>query len=132
MADGAVLNYEDASSYILALSADTAGTEDVRVTINVVDDPNEQISITIELDSTHVPLAAEITATVTNSPVPTSELYYLAHAESPGDINEYNILLSSPLWEFERNFAGVRKYWIVVEYRDGNVLRSAQSKRGNY
>ena len=126
VADGAVLNYEDASSYILTLSADTAGTEDVRVTINVVDDPNEQISVSIELDRQL--LAAEITATVTNSPVPTSQLQYKAHAESPGDTNEYNFLLGSPSWIFqESNFVGQRKYWIVVEYRDGGAVRTAQS-----
>lgn len=125
VADGAVLNYEDASSYILTLSADTAGTEDVTVTINVVDDPNEQISIAIELNYQRI--AAEITATVTNSPVPTSELVYMAHAESPGDLNQYNILLSSPTWDFQEDFRGTRKYWIVVEYRDGIVLRTAQS-----
>ena len=79
VAAGAVLNYEDASSYILTLNADTAGnTQDVRVTINVVDDPDEQLAITLTADPSGttqtVGTQVVFTGTVTGSPVPTSEL----------------------------------------------------------
>ena len=81
VAADAVLNYEDASSYILTLNAsDGVNAQDVRVTINVVDDPDEQLAITLTADPSGSPQIfgtdVEFTGIVRNSPVATGELLY--------------------------------------------------------
>ena len=81
VAAGAVLNYEDAVSYDLTLHADTDGSaRGLGVTINVEDDPNERLSITLAAfpsgDVQTVGSQVVFTGTVRGSPVATSELLY--------------------------------------------------------
>ena len=80
VAAGAIINYEDAPSYILTLSADTAGTEDIRVAITVTDVPNERLAIALTAnpsDATQtVDSTVVFTGRVTASPVATSQLQY--------------------------------------------------------
>ena len=88
VADEAVLNYEDASSYTLILGVsdrkdDNGNANDVidgkiAVRINITDVSNEQMIVTLSADRTTQTLGQPVilTAKVSNSPVATSQLQY--------------------------------------------------------
>ena len=84
VADDAVLNYEDAQSYVLILEVsddkDDEGNHDdwaiddtIAVQINIVDDPDEQLTVTLSADRTTQTVGQPVilTAKVSNSPVAT-------------------------------------------------------------
>ena len=134
MANGVVINYEDAPSYLLTLHADTNDTtvtEDVRVAIKVLDDPNERLAVTMTTNSPtltpRISSSVVFTGTVTGAPVPTSELSYEGHAESPGGEREVNTALSSPSWTVTESSAGTRKYWMYVSYLDEHGIATSQN-----
>ena len=88
VADDAVLNYEDAHSYTLVLGVsdgkDDAGNDDdaidgkIAVRVNITDVTNERMVVTLSADRTTQTLGQHVllTATVSNSPVATSQLTY--------------------------------------------------------
>ncbi|MXX92333.1 MAG: hypothetical protein F4Y63_02620 [Chloroflexi bacterium] len=88
VADEAVLNYEDASSYTLILGVsdrkdDNGNANDVidgkiAVRINITDVANEQMIVTLSADRATQTLGQPVimTAKVSNSPVATSQLIY--------------------------------------------------------
>lgn len=86
VADGTILNYEDHRIYYLTLHAnDGTNDETVQVKINVQDDPEEQLTISLEADASTQTVGSYVTltATVTNSPVATDSLKYFV-----GETNE--------------------------------------------
>ena len=96
VASGAVLNYEDFSSYDLNLTvsdgkgrlgnADASVDDSIPVRIVVQDDPNEQLTITLEADLTTQTIGQDVrlTARVHNSPVASDRLSYLHHEQNVG------------------------------------------------
>lgn len=120
VAAGAVINYEDAPSYILNLHADTAGTEDVRVAITVTDDPNEQLAITLTASPSGatqtVGSTVVFTGTVTGSPVPTSELLYYWGEYDQGGGNALGMNIHSTSHSVTGDRAATRQYHMGVRY----------------
>ena len=96
VANGVVLNYEDASSYDLKLTVsdgkdrfsnvDAWVDDAIPVLIEVVDDPNEQLAITLEADRTTQTLGqgVRLTARIHNSPVASDRLSYRYHEQNVG------------------------------------------------
>ena len=134
VADGAVLNHEDTSSYVLNLSVsdnkdhesnpDASVDSVIWVTINVVDDPDEQLSITLTADppATRQTVGNQVvlTGTVTGSPVATSRLKYGWGVEDQGGGNAGSGTLDSPSWTVtdDRDRAVTREYRMRV-WADG-------------
>lgn len=130
VAAGAIINYEDAPSYVLTLHADTAGTEDVRVAITVTDDPNEQLAITLTAspsDATQtVGSTVVFTGVATGSPVATSELHYSwgAQDQGPQGGNGISESLTSPSFTVTGDRVATRVYDMGVGYHGGTSVRS--------
>lgn len=119
VAPGAVLNYEDAQSYELVIHSDTDGvTHDVRVTINVLDDPHERLAITTTADPSGGTQAigqkVVLTGTVTGSPGPSSELRYFiwTHEGSTSHTTE----ISGPSWTATSDRAATIRYSLEVQH----------------
>ena len=127
VADGVVLNYEDAPRYTLNLHADTDGTEDVRVTINVVDDLFEEIVITLTAnpsgDTQNRGAEVVFTGTVTGSPVPTSELQYSWTEVDQGGGNQI-FEQSGPSQRVAERRTVTRVYSMAVRYEGITWIQS--------
>ena len=125
VAPGVVINYEDAPSYDLILHADTEGTEDVRVIIDVVDDPNEQLafSMTANPSATQtVGSTVVFTGTVTGSPVATSRLGYGWFEHDQGGGNSIAEVIDSPSRTVTGANAGTREYRMRVFWHEGEIV----------
>lgn len=126
VASGVVINYEDAPSYILTLSADTAGTEDVRVAITVTDDPNEQLALTLTANPSDATLTVGtqvvFTGVATGSPVATSELHYAWGAQDQGGGHGTSRSIgSSTSFTVTGDRVATRVYDMRVGYHDTSV-----------
>jgi len=134
VAAGAIINYEDAPSYILTLSADTAGTEDVRVAITVTDDPNEQLAMTLTAspsDATQtVGSTVVFTGTVTGSPVATSRLEYSWWEHDQGGAHGLSENLDSPSHTVTQSRVATREYRMRVLWKEGSTI--AQEVHSNW
>lgn len=128
VAAGAVINYEDASSYILNLHADTAGTEDVRIAITVMDDPNEQLAITLTANPSGatqtVGSTVVFTGAVTGSPVATRELTYAWGAQDQGGGHGTSHSIHSPSFTVTGDRVATRVYNMRVINPDETVVVS--------
>ena len=120
VAAGATLNYEDAQSYVLTLKADTGGNmQSIVVIINVEDDPNEWLSITLTAvpsgDVQTVGSQVVFTGTVTGSPVATSQLLYGWWEHDLGGIGTSETI-PSPSLTLTGDRVGTRGYIMGVGY----------------
>ena len=129
VAADAIINYEDAPSYVLTLHADTAGTEDVRVAITVTDDPNEQLALTLTAnpsDATQtVGTTVVFTGVATGSPVATSELHYAWGAQDQGGGHGISESINtSTSFSVTGDRAATRVYDMRVGYHGGTSVES--------
>lgn len=127
----AIINYEDAPSYVLTLHADTAGTEDVRVAITVTDDPNEQLALTLTAnpsDATQtVGSTVVFTGVATGSPVATSELHYAWGAQDQGGGHGFSESINtSTSFTVTGDRVATHMYDMRVGYHGGTSVESNQ------
>ena len=137
VAAGAVLNYEDAQSYVLTLTAsDGDNVQEIRVTISVEDDPNEQLSLTVTANPSGatqtVGTQVTFTGTVANSPVATSELLFSWwERDRGGASNALAEDIHTPYWATTWNEAGTREYGMRAWYPTGNGNEISTAARSN-
>ena len=128
VASGAVINYEDAASYALTLTASdgtVANTKTISVTINVQDVADEEIVVTLSADQTTqvVGSTLTLTATVTNSPYASSQLSYRLNSHAPNETTE-TPYLTSTTFTVERDSAATVNYWVNVYHGDTKLAES--------
>ena len=126
VATGAVVNYEDAASYNLTLTvsdgkdgagnADSAVDHRIGVLVNITDDANETLAVTLTADPTTQTVGGSVTLTarVTNSPVATSELEYVLEAQNVGGGSFIAKTLDRPTHAVTWNVAVSRQYHFQV------------------
>ena len=132
VADGVYLNYEDASSYNLALTvsdgkdeygnADTTADDTIPVAITVTDDTSETLTATLSVSPTSQTVNGDVTftVTVTENPGKTSRLSYTLTGRNT-DPNNLDIAASShQSATFTESYgtAGTRKYYATLTVTD--------------
>ena len=91
VATGAIINYEDDASFALTLTATTSTvSKEISVTVDVQDEANEQIVVTLSADRTTQVLGSQVhlTTTVTNSPYPSRQLTYRLYSHKLNETTE--------------------------------------------
>ena len=146
------LHYEDRAEYILNLSVnddkdhesntgDDSADSNIWVRINVTDDPEEQLAIALTASrSDNMEAVASgstqsvgteliFTATVTGSPVPTSDLRYRWEEIDQGGGHSISEEAFSPSRTVTENRVATREYKMVVFwYENGNTQEVASNK----
>ena len=128
VAPGAIINYEDAASYLLTLHADTDGTVDVRFMIHVEDDPSEQLAMTLTASPSGttqtVGTRVDFTGTATGSPVATSQLEYSWWERDQESGNVTDVRITSPFRSVLPVLPGTYEFWMSVRYEGATAVES--------
>ena len=132
VAQGAIINYEDAAAYDLVLQVsdgkDHEGNTDPAVDhyiglhVTVQDVADETLAVSLAADATTQAVNGYVhfTATVTNSPVPTDQLRYRWAGRNPGSDLATADTHTGTTWQTSVSAAGTWEYDLTVWYSDSH------------